>query len=66
MLCKISKVPFEISHKILNPYTAKYAFYWLLFFFVIYNILELWRHKPWWDDPQLSSVQCASVIFTHA
>ena len=25
ILCEISKVPFEISHKILNPYTAKYA-----------------------------------------
>ena len=45
ILCEISKVPFEISHKILNPYTAKYAFYRLLFFFVIYDILELWRHK---------------------
>ena len=27
ILCEISKVPIEISHKILNPYTAKYAFY---------------------------------------
>ena len=27
ILCEISKVPFEISHKILNLYTAKYAFY---------------------------------------
>ena len=27
ILCKISKSTFEISHKILNPYTAKYAFY---------------------------------------
>ena len=53
ILCEISKVPFEISHKILNPYTAKYAFYWLLFFFVIYDILELWRHKP----------QCWSVYY---
>ena len=26
ILCEISKVPFEISHKILNAYTAKYAF----------------------------------------
>ena len=26
ILCEIPKVPFEISHKILNPYTAKYAF----------------------------------------
>ena len=30
ILREISKVPFEISHKILNPYTAKYAFYEVL------------------------------------
>ena len=34
ILCEISKVPFEISHKILNPYTAKYAFY---------DVLKIWR-----------------------
>ena len=39
ILCEIWKGIFEISHKILNPYIAKYAFYWLLFFFVIYDIL---------------------------
>ena len=27
ILCEISKVPFEISHRNLNTYTAKYAFY---------------------------------------
>ena len=26
ILCGIWRVPFEILHKILNPYTAKYAF----------------------------------------
>ena len=26
ILCEISKVPFEILHKILNPYIAKYTF----------------------------------------
>ena len=26
ILCEFSKVPFHISHKILNPYTVKYAF----------------------------------------
>ena len=35
MLCEISKHTFEVSHKILNPYIAKYAFYWILFLFVI-------------------------------
>ena len=34
ILCEISKVPFEISHKILNSYTAKYAFY---------EVLKIWR-----------------------
>ena len=46
ILCDISKVAFEISHKIWNPFTAKYAFYWLYFFCVIGDIFELWRHKP--------------------
>ena len=31
ILCEISKGTFEISHKILNPYTAKCAFYCLVF-----------------------------------
>ena len=34
ILCEISKVPFEISHKILNPYTTKYVFY---------EVLKIWR-----------------------
>ena len=27
ILCEISKIPFEISHRILNPYTIEYVFY---------------------------------------
>ena len=34
ILCEISKGTFEISHKILNPYTAKYAFY---------EVVKIWR-----------------------
>ena len=34
ILCEISKVPFEITHKILSSYTAKYAFY---------EVLKIWR-----------------------
>ena len=34
ILSEISKVIFEILHKILNPYTAKYAFY---------EMLKVWR-----------------------
>ena len=43
ILCEISKVPFEISHKILNPYTAKYALYEVVKFDD--DILELWHLK---------------------
>ena len=39
------------SHKILNPYTAKCAFYCLVFLRVSYDIFELWRHKPYWGGP---------------
>ena len=46
IMCEISKGTFEISHTILNLYSTKYAFYWPLFFFVIYDIFELWCHKP--------------------
>ena len=31
IVCEISSGTFEISHKILNPYTAKYIFYCLVF-----------------------------------
>ena len=34
ILCDLSKVPFEISQKILDTYTAKHAFY---------EVLNLWR-----------------------
>ena len=39
ILCEIFKGTFEISHKILNLYIAKYAFYWLLF--------SLWLTISW-------------------
>ena len=52
ILCEISKGTFEISHKISNTYIAKYAFYWLIFLFVIYEFFELWRYMPKWDYPQ--------------
>ena len=45
ILIEISKVPFEISHKILEPYTAKYAFYEVLKILTTYDILELWHPK---------------------
>ena len=47
ILCEISKGTFEISYKILNPYTKKYAFYCLLILPVSYDIFVLWRYKPW-------------------
>ena len=36
ILCEISKVSFEISDKIFNPYTVKYAFD---------EVLKIWRLK---------------------
>ena len=48
---KISMGIFELLHKILNPYTAKYAFYRLLLLCVISDIYELWDYKPWSYDP---------------
>ena len=52
ILCEISKVPFEIAHKILNTYTTKYAFYLVLKFCRImmswsYDILRLSETGPW-------------------
>ena len=52
ILCEISKVPFEISYKILNPYTAKYAFYevlkiWRLMISYSYDIFSLNETGPW-------------------
>ena len=46
ILCEISKGTFEISHKILDPYTAKCSFYCLVFWGMSYDIFESWRHKP--------------------
>ena len=46
ILFEFSKGTFEISGKTLNPYFAKYAFYCLIFLFVIYDMSELWRHNP--------------------
>ena len=58
-LCEISKVPFEILHKILNPYTAKIAFHEVLKIRRLmrsqsYDILSLSETGPscpcgWWD-----------------
>ena len=52
ILCEISKVPFEISHTILNPYTAKYAFYCLLFLRVLTtslncDVIRVSETGPW-------------------
>ena len=45
ILSEISKDTFEISHKILNPYTTKYAFY---------EVLKIWRHMISWSYDILS------------
>ena len=51
ILCEISKGTFEISRKILNPYTAKYAFYevlkiWQVMISFSYDILSLSETSP--------------------
>ena len=44
-LCEIQKVPFEISHNILNSYTVKYAFY---------EVLKIWRLMIYYSYDSLS------------
>ena len=49
--CEISKVPFEITHKILVPYTAKYTFYDVLQIYGLmisssYDFLSLSENAP--------------------
>ena len=59
ILCKISKGTFEISCKILDPYTAKYVFYCLLFLLVSYDIFELWRYQPFSETgPRRHAAMC--------
>ena len=36
----------------------KYAVYGLLFLCVIYDVFELWRHKPQWDA-------LGRIVFAH-
>ena len=62
ILYEILKSTFEISHKIVNPYTAKYAFYSFVFLCVSYDIFELWGHKPWWDVPQDPSSYKSAMV----
>ena len=58
ILCEISKGTFEILHNILNPYTAKYAFYGLVFVGVSHDIFELWSQKP------SKSLHCILIVVT--
>ena len=58
ILCEISKGTFEISHKILNLYTANMYF---TVFFACDDIFELWRHKPQWDGPQTAATAVTGV-----
>ena len=46
ILCEISEVPFQISHKIFNPYIEKIAFYEMLKQLTIHDTLESWHLKP--------------------
>ena len=53
---KQSKLPFEISHKIFNQYTTKYAFYETLKIWRLVISLESWHLKAQWDGPQVPGV----------
>ena len=48
---EISNVPFEISHKILNPFTAKYVFYEGVNILTNYDILSLSDTATWLPAP---------------
>ena len=46
ILCGISKVPFEIPHKISYPYIERYDFYTTCKFL---ELLDLRAHKCFWN-----------------
>ena len=48
ILCGISKVPFEIPHKISYPYIERYEFYTTLKF---EELLDLRAHMRFWNAP---------------
>ena len=48
ILCGISKVPFEIPHKIFYPYIERWRFYTIL---NISELLDLRAHKCFWNAP---------------
>ena len=48
ILCGISKVPFEIPHKISYPYIERYDFYTTLKF---QELLDLRAHTRFWNAP---------------
>ena len=49
VLCGISKVPFEIPHKISYPYIERCDFYATLKF---QELLDLRAHMRFWNAPQ--------------
>ena len=49
ILCGISKVPFEIPHKISCPYIERYVFYSRV---EIQALLDLRAHTRFWNAPQ--------------
>ena len=62
ILCEMSKGTFAISHNMLNLYTAKCAFYWLLFLYVASDIFQLWRHKPQWFPGHDDVMMCTHLL----
>ena len=65
ILCGISKVPFEIPHKISYPYIERYDFYTTLKFS---ELLELRAHMRFWNAPlqqQMRKSQNGSIYPTN-
>ena len=62
ILCEISKLPFEISHKSLKPYTAKYVFCEVLNFTNcdIFNVMTS-EVIVRWDPGQLLTLNSSKL-----
>ena len=53
ILCGISKVSFEIPHKISDPYIERWWFYTVL---KIWELLDLRGHKCFWNASQYHTI----------
>ena len=69
ILCEISKVPFEISHKMVNPYPTKYAFFEvfrILQFMICYSYDSLSISETGSRDAKMSRVYYSCIKYPTA